>query len=232
MKLEIRHGVDVGYFDSSLSVQNNMTHPDYPESKKGYPKDKTLEEMLVLAKDIEANIIIKAGKKAKWYLKHCPRHELDAEIEKRPRWKNSKNATMYIVEFEAESQQSSEVDSPESDGYSTPDELENDEEDSVPTVLTQQRTSHGCRDARQCFSDDQPIRHTIDEHSWMGTYVASENGIMHDGILYTGLSPLNQFTKAHYKSTRPDRVDNNNAWQECKCYVSGKWISTFNLPAI
>ena len=127
MKLEIRHGVDVGYFNSSRTVQNNMTHPDYPESKKGYPKDKTLEEMLVLAKDIKANIIIKAGKNAKWYLKHCPRHELDAEIENRPRWKNSKNATMYIVEFEAESHPSFDVELIESDGYSTPDEFETDD---------------------------------------------------------------------------------------------------------
>ena len=94
MKLEIRRGVDVGYHSS------NMTHPEYPESKKGFPKDKTLEEMLVLAKDIEANIIIKAGKNAKWYLKYFPRHELDAEIEKQA-WRHTYRATMYIVEFEA-----------------------------------------------------------------------------------------------------------------------------------
>ena len=125
MKLEIRLGVDVGYHSS------NMVHHDYPESKKGYPKTKTLEEMLELAKDIDANIIIKAGKNAKWYLKHVPRHALDAEIKKQA-WRDTHRATMYIVEFEVVSQQSSEV---ESDGYSTPDEL-----DSVQPVLPQQRT--------------------------------------------------------------------------------------------
>jgi len=89
---EVMPGVNVGWHES------NMSHPDYPESNKGYPKTLTLEEVLVLAREIGGNIIIKAGKNAKWYIKHFPRQELDAEIKKQA-WRDTHRATMYIVEF-------------------------------------------------------------------------------------------------------------------------------------
>jgi hypothetical protein len=111
-------------------------------------------------------------------------------------------------------------------------ELENDEEDSMPPVLTQQRTLRGCRKARLCFSDDQPIRHTIGEHSWTGLYDASKHCIWHKGECYEGNAPMYQFTKAHYRHQKPNRSPENNAWLECECLINCQWISTYNLPAI
>jgi hypothetical protein len=59
---EKRIGVDVGYND-------NLPHHDYSDSKKGYDKNLQLEEIIKLAKDINGNIIIKAGKNANGILK-------------------------------------------------------------------------------------------------------------------------------------------------------------------
>ena len=91
---EKRKGVDVGKIGSS-----NLSHPDFPDSKKGYPKIMTLNEILNLAKILDANIIIKAGDNAKWYIKKVPKENIEEEIEKQ-KWRNTKTYTMYIVEFQ------------------------------------------------------------------------------------------------------------------------------------
>jgi hypothetical protein len=87
-----------------------------------------------------------------------------------------------------------------------------------------------CRDARKCFTNGQRIRHNIGiNKTWIGTYDSANNGIMYNGKMYKGRSPLNQFVKSHYETERNDRVSNANAWYECECEVNEKWISTFNL---
>jgi len=97
---------------------------------------------------------------------------------------------------------------------------------------------NGCRKAPACFVNEQEIRHIIPATNtqppttWIGRYDSSKNGIMCNGILYQGRSPLNQFAKSHYEIERNDRVYNVNAWVACECEVNGKWVSTFNLPEI
>ena len=69
-----RAGVDVGYHESPI-------HPSDGEGrvgKRGMDKTLTFNQILELAfktfnnQGNRANIIIKAGKNAKWYLKYCP----------------------------------------------------------------------------------------------------------------------------------------------------------------
>ena len=87
-----------------------------------------------------------------------------------------------------------------------------------------------CRDMSKCFTNGQRIRHTIGiNKTWIGIYDSSKNGIMYNGKIYQGRSPLNQFAKSHYETERNDRVSNVNAWRECECEVNEKWISTYNL---
>ena len=54
--------------------------------------------MLILAKELNANIIIKAGKNAKWYIKKCNKEFIKQEIEKQ-KWRDTSRYKMYIVEF-------------------------------------------------------------------------------------------------------------------------------------
>ena len=50
----------------------------------------------------------------------------------------------------------------------------------------------------------------------MGTYNFEKNGIICNGKLYKGRSPLNQFAKAHYETEKKTRNSNVNAWKECE----------------
>lgn len=85
----------------------------------------------------------------------------------------------------------------------------------------------GCRDMSKCFSNGQFIRHTIGiNKTWIGIYNSKENGILYDKKILS----LNQFVVLHYKTERPDRTSNANAWKECECEIDGKWISTYSLP--
>jgi hypothetical protein len=87
----------------------------------------------------------------------------------------------------------------------------------------------GCRDMKKCFTDGQLIKHTIGiNKTWIGTYNSKSNGILYDEKILT----LNQFVVLHYKTERPDRTSNANAWKECYCEIDGKWISTYSLPNI
>lgn len=110
----------------------------------------------------------------------------------------------------------------------TPEEEEDaedeDEEHSSNVIKT-------CsRDTTKCFTNGQRIRHTIGiNKTWIGIYDSSINGIIYNGKIYQGRSPLNQFAKSHYEAERNDRVSNVNAWRECECEVNGKWISTYNI---
>ena len=112
---------------------------------------------------------------------------------------------------------------------------EEKEEDNYSETTPRVKVSDviGCRDMTKCFTDGQSIRHTIGiNKTWTGTYDYSKNGIVYDGKLYCGRSPLNQFAKSHYETERNDRVSNVNAWIECECEVDGKWIPTKSLPEL
>jgi len=71
--------------------------------KKDDDEDTCLSKMIKNAHAAGANIIVKAGPKAKWYLKRCRIENLDIEIE-RAKWGGSREnavnrATMYIVDL-------------------------------------------------------------------------------------------------------------------------------------
>ncbi len=90
-------GVDVGYHGENL-------HPDDGEGrvgKAGFDKNLTFPEMMEMAYKMEGrpNIIIKGGPNAKWYIKKFDPAVIPEEIEKQ-KWRDSKNAEMYIVELE------------------------------------------------------------------------------------------------------------------------------------
>ena len=42
------------------------------------------------------NVIIKAGPRAKWYLKQCPKDLIDSEIKKQRSWRDISHSTMWI----------------------------------------------------------------------------------------------------------------------------------------
>lgn len=93
--IEKRNGVDVGYHTSVLEPLNRSGCV----GKRGINKNYRLEEVLELAHEIDANIIIKAGQNAKWYLKKFDREIIDQEIEKQS-WRDTSRATMWIIEWE------------------------------------------------------------------------------------------------------------------------------------
>ena len=108
------------------------------------------------------------------------------------------------------------------------EEEEDEEEDED---LKTNNVKKGCRDAHQCFTNGQRIRHTIGiNKTWIGTYDSSKNGIIYGDKIFQGISPLNQFAKCHYEIEKKDRMLSGiNAWRECECEVNGVWISTYNL---
>lgn len=95
--IEKRNGIDVGYNSSNI-------HPQDREGcvgKQGLDKNLTLEEILRISYKIEErpNIIIKAGKNAKWYLKRCPKELIDSEVSKQA-WRETNRCVMYIIDWD------------------------------------------------------------------------------------------------------------------------------------
>lgn len=96
-KLERRKGVDIGY-------HNFCIHPSNKEGcvgKRGIDKNFKLDKMLELAYKMEEkpNILIKSGKKGKWYIKKFNYDDIDTEIEKQ-KWRDTSRCIMYIIEWE------------------------------------------------------------------------------------------------------------------------------------
>lgn len=72
---------------------------------------------------------------------------------------------------------------------------------------------------RECFANDQPIRHTIGEHVWAGRYDKESNTIQFGPNTYKSPS---SFAKAHYAAVGPQRVS-ANGWNECEFEKGGTW---------
>lgn len=94
-KMIRRDGVDVGYIESDLEPLNGVGRV----GKSGIDKSFKFERLIKLAYEIKANIIIKAGKNAKWYLKRCDLNEIDNKIEKQ-RWRDTSRVKMWIIEWD------------------------------------------------------------------------------------------------------------------------------------
>jgi hypothetical protein len=70
--------------------------------KQGIDANYTLDMLKAIAYRMpeKPNIIIKAGKKAKWYIKKCPKDEIIREIEKMRNsvyGKNAQRSTTYVL---------------------------------------------------------------------------------------------------------------------------------------
>jgi hypothetical protein len=88
-------GVDVGYHSSIIEPLNSMGR----KGKAGIDKTFTLEQIFALAYEVKANIIIKAGANAKWYLKKFDIKTIDKEIEKQ-KWRDTSRYTMWIIQWD------------------------------------------------------------------------------------------------------------------------------------
>ena len=93
--MQRRDGVDVGWHNTNLEPLNGVGRV----GKAGIDKTYTLEQVFHLAYEIKANVIIKAGKNAKWYLKRFPINEIEDEIRKQQNWRDTSRSTMWIIDW-------------------------------------------------------------------------------------------------------------------------------------
>ena len=96
--MQKRLGVDVGF-------NGSCHHPANGEGcvgKRGLDKNLPLERILEIAyeMDTKPNIVIKAGPRSKWYLKHFPRDFIERAIEKQKKWRDISSATMWIIDWD------------------------------------------------------------------------------------------------------------------------------------
>jgi len=89
-----RDATDAGYHSSNIDPLYGVGKV----GKRGIDKTFTMARVMELAREVNANIIIKAGPNAKWYLKRFSLDSLDREIAKQS-WRNTSRSTMWIVEF-------------------------------------------------------------------------------------------------------------------------------------
>jgi hypothetical protein len=96
-RIQKRVGVDVGFNESNLHPANGEGRV----GKSGLDKNLPLERILEIASrmDDPPNIIIKAGARAKWYLKRFPLASIESAIEKQT-WRNISRSTMWIIEWD------------------------------------------------------------------------------------------------------------------------------------
>jgi hypothetical protein len=79
------------------------------------------------------------------------------------------------------------------------------------------------RDMSIRFTDGQKIRHKGRNCiTWIGTYIASLNRILHDGLYYKSPSG---FAEAHYHNSPHSTRRTANGWKECEYEIDGTWIS-------
>ena len=87
--------VDVGYHSSNILPINRQGCV----GKAGIDKNYSFLQVVELARGCGANIIIKAGKNAKWYLKRCEKEKIQESIEKQA-WRDTSRYHMYEIEWE------------------------------------------------------------------------------------------------------------------------------------
>ena len=96
-KIERRDGVDVGFNGSNIEPLNRVGCV----GKSGIDKKFKLEQVMSLAYELEpkANIIVKAGKNAKWYLKRCDPADIEARVQQHAWMNSAKRCSMWIIEW-------------------------------------------------------------------------------------------------------------------------------------
>lgn len=98
IQLEKKLGKDVFYGEKyNLEPLNGVGRV----GKSGIDKSFTLAQMITLAYEIKANIIVKGGQNAKWYLKRCNMEDIPIEMEKQ-KWRNTSRSVMWIIKWDVE----------------------------------------------------------------------------------------------------------------------------------
>ena len=94
--IEIREGVDIGYHNSNIEPIDR----EGCIGKSGINKSFIIENVMDIAYKManRPNIIIKAGKNAKWYFKYFSKDVIEEEINKQ-QWRNTSRCIMYIIEW-------------------------------------------------------------------------------------------------------------------------------------
>lgn len=90
-----RKGVDAGYHESSIDPVDRKGCI----GTRGINKNYKLEDVINLAYEVNANIIIKGGLNAKWYLKKFPLETLKKEIQKQS-WRDTSRYIMWIIKWD------------------------------------------------------------------------------------------------------------------------------------
>jgi len=93
-KIEKRDNADVGFIGDIIKPLNN----EGCIGKNGIDKSFSLDKLINMAYEVNANIIIKSGTNAKWYLKKFPVDEIENEISKQS-WRDVTRTTMWIIEW-------------------------------------------------------------------------------------------------------------------------------------
>jgi hypothetical protein len=93
-RIEKREGCDVGWHGSNIDPIDK----EGCVGAGGIDKSYTLDMVMSLAYKMEdkPNIIIKAGKNAKWYIKKVHPDQIEDAIESQ-KWRNTSRCTMYII---------------------------------------------------------------------------------------------------------------------------------------
>tara|TARA_A100001015_G_scaffold319684_1_gene443377 strand:- start:704 stop:1003 length:300 start_codon:yes stop_codon:yes gene_type:complete len=92
---EKRIGVDIGFVNGDLlSFDKSTSFQDVLNAAYN-----TCLLYIGTKRHMRPNIIVKAGKNAKWYIKSCPINEIDTKI-KAQSWRDTSRATMWIVKWD------------------------------------------------------------------------------------------------------------------------------------
>lgn len=105
LKASSKHTMDYIKIEHADLKWGKNLHPADGEGrvgKQGIDANYTLDMLKAIAFRMpeKPNIIIKAGKNAKWYIKKCPKNEIIIEIEKMRNsvyGENTKLATTYVL---------------------------------------------------------------------------------------------------------------------------------------
>ena len=89
------------FINNAEIFPKNYPHPDYPDSKLGFARETTISTMILLARDVGCNIIVRTGKNGKWYLKKCEPELLMPKIQKiqNDHPNRVKNCKLFVVQF-------------------------------------------------------------------------------------------------------------------------------------
>jgi len=116
------------------------------------------------------------------------------------------------------------------DGEYYKEDIEEVEEEEIEDEDTDTFMSVKCRDPNKCFMDRQELRHTIGiTDTWYFKYNKTKNCFIYDNNDY---KTMNKITELHYKTSRPDRCYQNNAWKECEVKKNSSWISIYDLKKL